>query len=43
MDRQTHGLTDGTDDNIPDYKKNTQKRGHNLPKFHKMTHIKSKL
>ena len=41
MDRQTHGLTDGTDYNIPGSKK-TQKRGHNLPKVYEMTHIKSK-
>ena len=43
MDRQTHGLTDGTDYSRPDFKKTTtQKRGHILRKFHKMTHIKFK-
>ena len=42
MDRQTDAWTDGwTDYNIPDLKKTTQKCGHNLPKVHQMTHIKS--
>ena len=41
-DRQTHGLRDETDYDIPDNTKRTQTRVHNLSKFHQMTHIKSK-